>query len=263
MMTKTAIALPYGWTISPRLAACWSIDDDHALELEPIERTDDHRIRWWYPFEMHEEAPLDLGDFNVVRPLLRARLYPDDYEAGPDVVHRPVATGVIELLTIDEVTSLMLVPVNTARSWPVTADDLFRIAHDNVRADGPLEVDKELVGGINVASLSGETAYVTAHALWAGDYPVDGPYGALVVVPNQGALHTVPVSGRDVIDAIPIMVQVAWLGFQDGPRSISPNLYWWRDGTLTLAATVESRDDKLAVEMSAEFSALLDQLTHD
>jgi hypothetical protein len=48
MMTKTAIALPYGWTISPRLTACWPIDDDHALELEPIERTDDHRIRWWY-----------------------------------------------------------------------------------------------------------------------------------------------------------------------------------------------------------------------
>jgi hypothetical protein len=47
-MSSTMTTLPYGWTISSRLAGCWRIDDDHTLELAPLERTGDQRIRWSY-----------------------------------------------------------------------------------------------------------------------------------------------------------------------------------------------------------------------
>lgn len=48
MSSTISFALPKGWVISPRLMACWPIDAEHTLEISPIERTDDGRIRWGY-----------------------------------------------------------------------------------------------------------------------------------------------------------------------------------------------------------------------
>jgi hypothetical protein len=75
-MPSTMITLPYGWIISSRLAGCWRIDDDHTLELLPVERTDDQRIRWSYRLarkgrtifagsDLHSGAgdPLDTGAY--------------------------------------------------------------------------------------------------------------------------------------------------------------------------------------------------------
>lgn len=42
------VAIPRGWSISPRLLAMWQIDVDHTLEIWPHSRTPEGRIRWQY-----------------------------------------------------------------------------------------------------------------------------------------------------------------------------------------------------------------------
>ncbi|GAA2417795.1 hypothetical protein GCM10010191_30580 [Actinomadura vinacea] len=213
--------------------------------------------------EVDIDDSLDLNDFALVRPLLRMRLYADDFQAGMEVVQRSVAPGLVEVLVIDKPTSLLIVSTDTAAEWETGRDELFRVARDNVRADGPLEVEDDDFDGVRLCSLGGETAYVTAHALWAGDYPVTGTHGALIAVPAQGVVHAAPVHGDDVPGAMNLMIRLAWAGHREGPRSISPNVYWWRDGELRLAGAVEERDDALAVSISGEFQSLLERSVRD
>ncbi|MFI0348851.1 hypothetical protein [Actinomadura sp. 9N407] len=204
-----------------------------------------------------------LDDYALVRPSLRTRLYRDDFQADMELVRRPVVPGLIEVLAIDKPTSVVLVSVDLAAKWDTGGDDLFTVARENVRADGPLEVEDEDFDGVRLFSLGGETAYVTAHALWAGDYMVTGRHGALVVLPTQGVMHATPVDGADVAAAMNLMVRVAWGGFQEGPRSVSPDVYWWRDGALRPAGAVEESDGTLAVSISPEFQDLLEALVRE
>jgi hypothetical protein len=214
--------------------------------------------------EMNESDALDVADFTLVRPLLRSRLYADDFQTGTEVVTRPAGPGLIEVLAIDKISSLMIPPAATVREWPVTEDELFRIAHDNVRGDGPLEVVEDVIDGVPVAQLYGETAYVTAHALWTEDYPVTGLYGALVVIPAQGQVYVARLDGDPLPDIMNAMVKAGWIGFSEGPRSITPHVYWWHDGALDLAATVQSSNDgdgwTLSVGITRPFKAFLDSL---
>ncbi|MFG2000797.1 hypothetical protein ACGFNU_16795 [Spirillospora sp. NPDC048911] len=215
--------------------------------------------------EVDEEDELDLEDYGLVRPLLRTRLYADDFQVGPgEIVRRPVAPGLIEILVVDRPTSLMLVRADMAAAWPVSADEAFRAAYDNVRRDGPLEVESELFDGVRLSTLHGETAYVTAHAVWVGDYPVTGPEGVLVTVPVQGVIHAAPIRGMDVLNAMDLLIKIAWSGYQEGPRSVSPNVYWWQEGTpLLLAGAVEPGEESLSVKITAEFQDLLERLAQD
>lgn len=215
--------------------------------------------------ETDEEDELDLDDYALVHPLLRTRLYADDFQAGPgEVVRRAVAPGLVEILVIDRPTSLMLVRLDVAQGWPVSLDEAFRAAYDNVRRDGPLEMENEHIDGVRLVSLHGETAYVTAHALWVGDYPLAGPEGALVAIPAQGVVHAAPIQGIDVINAMNLLIKVAWIGYQEGPRSVSPNVYWWREGSsLVLAGAVEPGEETLGVRITSEFQDLLERFAEE
>ncbi|MFB4314341.1 hypothetical protein [Actinomadura sp. 21ATH] len=207
---------------------------------------------------------LDFEDLALVRPLLRTRLYGDDFgtgvKAGTEPVRRQVAPGLAEVLVVDKPTAMMIVNADLREKWGTEAGELFAAAEENVRRDGPLELAAGDYEGVRLFSLGGDYAYATAHALWVDDYPVTGPHGALVVVPAQGMVHAVPVHGGEVAAAMNLLVRVGWGGFQEGPRSITPNVYWWRDGALRLAGAVEAREDTLAVSISAEFQELLEEL---
>jgi len=215
--------------------------------------------------EMNESDALDVTDFMLVRTLLRSRVYAEDYQTGTDeIVSRPVAPGLIEVLVIDRISSLMIVPAETAGEWPATWGELFEVAHNNVRGDGPLEVVEDVVDGVPTAQLYGETAYVTAHALWTDDYPVTGLHGALVVVPAQSQVYTARLDGDPLPDVMNAMVRIGWVGFTEGPRSITPNVYWWHHGRLEVAATVEPDNDgdgwALAVVITPAFKEFLNSL---
>ena len=48
--------------------------------------------------------------------------------------------------------------------------------------------------------------------------------------------------------------------FEEGPGSIDPDLFWFRDGRFTRLSFVPGKDGALHFTPSAEFGAVLDQL---
>jgi hypothetical protein len=66
--------------------------------------------------------------------------------------------------------------------------------------------------------------------------------GALVAVPNRHTMLYAPIADLTVVDTLQAMAILSQRRHAEGPGSLSPTLYWWRDGHL-LALPVEVDDD--------------------
>lgn len=186
------------------------------------------------------EEPLDLSDFELAQHLLRTRIYPAEADNGV-LAARPFAPGLIEAVVVDTPTTVRTVTVEEMHGWPVSGDALFVLGRANVRADGPLQVEEQDLAGIRVAVLQGWTFYAATHLAWLEEYLEIGPYGALVVAPNRGLIIAYPIHGgaaaggyQGVVAAAQELQAQARRGYEEGPGSLSPHLFWWRAGQLTL-----------------------------
>ncbi|MCW2885555.1 MAG: hypothetical protein QOE54_1665 [Streptosporangiaceae bacterium] len=217
------------------------------------------------------EEPLDLSNFDLAQHLLRTRIYPAEADNGV-LAARPFAPGLIEAVVVDTPTTVRTVTIEEARSWPVSLDSLFVLGRSNVRSDGPLQCEEHEAGDVRFAVLQGWTFYAATHAAWLEEYLDLGPHGALVVVPSRSMIAAYPIQGRGVAEPWaaypngygPVVRAAAELqaqaqqAYEEGPGSLSPHLFWWRAGALTL---LETRYDGDSVVLPEDFLAVLSTLT--
>lgn len=211
------------------------------------------------------EEPLDLSDFDLAQHLLRTRIYPAEADNGA-LAARPFAPGLIEAVVVDTPTTVRTVTTDEMNGWPVSGDALFMLGRANVRADGPLQVDEQDLGGVRVCVLHGWTFYAVTHLAWLEEYLPIGPYGALVIAPNRSLIvaHPLRISEghpraryRAAVAAATELQAQAHRAYEDGPGSLSPHLYWWRAGELTYLATRYEGDTLILPE---EFASVLTAL---
>ncbi|MFC6885525.1 MULTISPECIES: hypothetical protein [Actinomadura] len=212
------------------------------------------------------EEPLDLSDFDLAQHLLRTRIYPAEADNGV-LAARPFAPGLIEVVVVDTPTTVRTVTNEEMDGWPVSGDALFMLGRANVRADGPLQLDEQDLSGVRVSVLHGWTFYAVTHLAWLEEYLPLGPHGALVVAPNRSLIvaHTLRPSDaspraryRAAVAAARELQAQAHRAYEDGPGSLSPHLYWWRGGELTL---LETRYEGDALVLPEEFATVLTTLT--
>lgn len=94
---------------------------------------------------------------------------------------------------VDTPTTVRTVTTEEMNGWPVSGDALFMLGRANVRADGPLQLDEQDLGGVRVSVLHGWTFYAVTHLAWLEEYLPIGPYGALVIAPNRSLIVAHPL----------------------------------------------------------------------
>jgi hypothetical protein len=206
------------------------------------------------------------SDFSRARPLLKLRLYAEDYlESGIPMVYRPVAEGLVAVLVYDLPQSIASVPADHLRSWRRTEDELFALGLQNVKAAGTLQHSTvPLPQGGALELLTGTDNYFAAsHLLCLGDYLAETPAaGALVGAPNRHGLVLHRIEGIEIMGALQALLSAVPGMYAEGPGSISPNLYWWRDGTLTLLPSL-IEEGQINFSPPAEFMEMLNGLSDD
>ncbi|GAA2155249.1 hypothetical protein [Actinomadura napierensis] len=208
------------------------------------------------------EEPLDLSDFDLAQHLLRTRIYPAEADNGA-LAARPFAPGLIEAVVVDTPTTVRTVTTDEMNGWPVSGDALFMLGRANVRADGPLQLDEQDLGGVRVSVLHGWTFYAVTHLAWLEEYLPIGPHGALVIAPNRSLIvaHALSMSEvhpraryRAAVAAANELQAQAHRAYEEGPGSLSPHLYWWRGGELTY---LETRYEGDSLVLPREFTSVL------
>lgn len=189
--------------------------------------------------------PFDACDLDQVRPLLRTRLQPAD-EAETGVVGRHLSADLVEVLTVGYGEAARPVRPEEAGCWPIAAAQALEEAVGNAARDGRLSVEAIDLGGATALRLSGATGGAAAHLRRLGDYlrvPADG---VLVALPSRSAMVVHPVEGIEVVRAIERLRLFAQRECDLEADGLSPQVYWWHGGRLTLIrADLVSQDGQV------------------
>lgn len=206
------------------------------------------------------DEPLDAGDLDQIRPLLRVRLCREEEAANGRVVGRRLSTGLAEILTLGYGGAPRPVRPEEAGCWPVPATQALDLALRNARDDERPSVSRHDLGGVPVWRLDTDGAGVSAHLRHLEDHLPMPPGGVLAALPAPGTLLVHPVENLGVVRAIErlrLAAQRESTGRDDG---LSPQVYWWRQDRLTLIrADLVTTDDqvRLVVTPPPEFARVL------
>ena len=195
-------------------------------------------------------------DYARAQPLLKVRLYPSDFPVPAGSVRRELAPGLNAALVYDLPTAIALVPPDHVQAWGRSPDDLFGVGLDNVRAEGSSTPQATEVGGATVHALLGNSFFVASRALLLEGIVKPTPFGAVVAIPHRHAVLFHAIEDRRAVAAIQAMLPAAFGMFQEGPGSVTSNIYWWRGGVFThLPARVTAKTIEFAPP--AEFVELV------
>jgi hypothetical protein len=190
---------------------------------------------------MDDQLGADLG---AARPHLKLRLYSRETfgEQPEHFVVREIADDLVAVLCFDLPSNVVTVNAESLERWGCTADDVWYQALANLRRTERAPVDDVDVGGAHLKAMTGDSFFVASNLLLLDDFLGDEatPLGTLVAVPNRHTLVWHPIADTTALRAIDAMVVMASGMCAEGPGSISPNLFWWRDGTLKTLPTHET-----------------------
>ncbi|MGW2632082.1 hypothetical protein ACWC2K_22470 [Streptomyces chattanoogensis] len=200
---------------------------------------------------------------------VRLRLIADDYlpPEALDVYQyvRPVADGLVEALAYDLPDAITL----------VTDRDVDRFGLDALRAAGranmaqePFEYDTaELDDGTVIHTVGGESLFVASlvlvldEVMWTTHGQPPPPEGVLVTVPGRQHFAFHPITDHHAVTAANALAEFGLGAYEDEPDySVSPRLYWWRDGALTSLTVIDEENRTMAIEAPEELMTILKAL---
>ncbi len=179
--------------------------------------------------------------------------------------HRDFAPGVVQLLALDlpqAVVSFNADHIDEFGGWDILRPQaLANIAALPVEDSDVVPVE----GGGSFRILMGESMFTASRALTVptlavelGDAPPSS-CGWLLAVPHRHLVMWHTIESLDVINVVGAMVALASGQYAENPGSISPHLFWW-DGTAYQQLTQPGEDGEVAIVVSPEFQAVLEQL---
>jgi len=177
-------------------------------------------------------------DFEGIRSFLKVRLYGDVRTGG--IAPAPPASweyapGLTAAFVYDLPTTVRSAGATEVEGWGKSRDELLSVALENVRADA-VESRPIAEGGASAPiACFADHFFAASHALLLGERLPNAANGlAVFAVPHRHALLYAPLVDLGVIESIHRLIPTAVSLFQEGPGSISPSLYWWREGDVVL-----------------------------
>lgn len=212
-------------------------------------------------------------EHDIVEPIsvfdLRIRLTPDtpdDRDTLWTVGARPYAEGILQVLAVDVADAVRCVPAREVAELGWDLDEAWASALSQTEVlERPDEIHSIDIGGADIIHLFGDRPF-TASMIRVVDELIGeiadiGPHGAIVAMPLRHSVLIHAVGGPDVRTAIAVMIPITRQLFKQGPGSVSPHLYWWRNGELQWIPTFfDGTIGGVEFYPSAELAAALSDL---
>jgi hypothetical protein len=189
-----------------------------------------------------------IADYGYAKDLLKVRVYRSADYRPEDLAHlvkRTLSPELVAVLVADLPTTVATISDDTAGGWSVPIDELFGIATTHMAAEmsGYERSAVPLADGARLETLTGDTFFVASQVVRFADFAGTPTNGALVSLPNRHLLIWHPIeTAAATIRATQTMIPATQNAHREGPGSLSPDLYWWHRGALTLLpATVDDK----------------------
>ena len=174
-------------------------------------------------------------DLETVRERLYLRLWAtDDLPMRPDSAEA-LGDGLVGLASIDHPEHVETLAgshdIELLGGWSgVRAAALANLARLHADDVVPLGDDPQSRVHLSIGGFFNASRVFTMSQLLREDFLIESPaHGVLFVVPNRHLVAIHPVSGIGMVHATTTLIRVAQ-GEYDVPGSISPHVWFWRDG---------------------------------
>ena len=232
---------------------------------EPGDRTQLVRSHFTRLIELRDDTSRESPAFDDVAPLLKLRVWAEA-DLPPDfpLVAKPIAEGLIAVLSIDWPEEVSTVHAEVADGWGRDRDELWRLAERNTRADPDVEVEVRAASGgdgLPVAMCIGDSFFSASRALWPDELVPGEPstQDVLVAFPNRHLGIACPMTDARIVGVISWLAAFVHDRCVEGPGSISDDLYWWSGGAWT-RLPVEVTGDKVEFFPPEPFVEVLNRL---
>ncbi|MEM9865810.1 MAG: hypothetical protein AAF938_29660 [Myxococcota bacterium] len=169
----------------------------------------------------------------------------------------------IAVLVSDEQSRIVTIDSAWTQNWETPLDAVLDRAAAQTAAEDA-SVDEFSLGPVRFRSLVGDGYYVASHALQLSRFIDPTEYGVLFAVPHRHAVLLHRIEDHHVVDAIEALLPVAEGMFNDGPGSISDELFWWRNGRVLRLPVAREEGGQRKVRLPPSFvSAVLSPIMKD
>jgi hypothetical protein len=170
--------------------------------------------------------------YEAARPHLRVSLLPSGVRRARSMTARPVAEGLIEVLTWDMPQLLHRLSRAMTDHWGVSDEEAFGLARAQTQTQ-PLRVEPApgRLGEAGGVLLAGDL-YAATQLLWLAERVEVPEEGALVTAPREDVALVVPIRGPEAAASLPVLCTAAHCLYEAGPWPLCPRVFWWRAGSM-------------------------------
>jgi len=203
-----------------------------------------------------------VNNFEEVKKYVGVRLYDNEYVAHvgrENTIGKDFAGDIYAMLVFDLPDSVLSIKPEQTITWNRTVDELFEIGVENIKAKYPLTITKESFGEFNIWFVQGEH-FFTPNVVFDIENRKEliGSKGSLVGLPHRHSAIIYPIENLEVVKAINGIIPTIYGMNQEGPGSLSNNLFWYKNKTFTqLPYKIE--DNKLQFFPPENFLELLNE----
>lgn len=213
--------------------------------------------------EFDKEFSKKKKDFSYAKEFVGVKLYNANYfdaVGRENVICRPVAESIIEVLIYDAPHTISNIKPEDANAWDIAIGDLFKIGFENMRRQYSANISKEALETFSVWLCQANHFFVTNLALDHEEMKkYCGSKGALVGMPHRHALLIYPIESLEVVKAINMLIPVIAGMNNEGPGSISEKLFWYY-GEQYINIPYERSEKNLSITPPAEFIDMMNLL---
>jgi hypothetical protein len=185
--------------------------------------------------EFEREFESRKTDFEFIRPFIAVRIYNIEYADSvgrENFIYRQLSEQVVATLVFDLPDSIMNIKPENIIPWQKRVDELFTIGYENAKESYPIEIEKQQFGNVHLWMALADHFFAPniLLSLHEEHNHLLGTHGALVGVPHRHIVLIYPIEDLGVLDAIHALVPTVYGMNQEGPGSISHELFWYKDG---------------------------------
>jgi hypothetical protein len=213
-------------------------------------------------------------NFETIKSYLAVRLQPKGYidevnemtrgEGQDPICYREEFEGIYSTLVYDLPQQVMSVSMDKLEVWGVDYETAFQAGMDNLREKDvselvPVRENEEDEVGFYVLANKDEP-YAATRVLSLKDFPeVIGSFGTVFGLPTRNEVLCYPVNDIRVLGRIQVMMPPILGLYDQGPGSISSQLYWYWKGAFQLLP-YDIDDRKIDFKFPEEFKSIVRQL---
>lgn len=177
-------------------------------------------------------------NFEEVKKYIGVRLYDNEYfvtVGKENTIGKEFAGNIYAMIVFDFPDSITSIKPEETTAWNKTNDELFEIGLENVRTNYPVTITKEAFGEFSIWVVQGEH-FFTANIVYDIEKRKEliGRKGSLIGLPHRQSAIIYAIENLEVIKAVNGLIQLIFGMNQEGPGSLSNNLFWYHDRTFTV-----------------------------